>query len=245
MKSLRDVLLMFPRRWLAKRVTANVAPSRHMQDRAVLPRTQIIYHGVAQAGATPASSAREVNGPACFAFVGRLVKEKGVSVLLQAAHQLLQKGFDFRLKIVGDGPDRSALEKLAAELGLAQHTEFTGPVPAASVAAALGEATAAAMPSTWEDVAPLVALEQMMQGRLLIVSDIGGLGETVDGFGLKFPTGDSDALESCMRRVLSDPRLVHVLAASAQKHALESYTKQRMVEDHLSLYHQLMKPARN
>ncbi|HXJ17035.1 MAG TPA: glycosyltransferase family 4 protein [Candidatus Polarisedimenticolia bacterium] len=241
MKSVRDLLLMFPRRWLAKRVTVNVAPSCHMQHRAALPRTQVIYHGVAQAGASSVSSGGYAARPACFAFVGRLVKEKGVSVLLRAAHQVLQKGHDFRLKIVGDGPERASLESLAAELGLAHVTEFTGPMPMACLSTLLADSAAVVMPSTWEDVAPLVALEQMMQGRLLIVSDIGGLGETVDEFGLKFPAGDATALASCMLRVLRDPGFVEALKANAQRHASEAYTEQRMVEDHLRLYYELMK----
>jgi glycosyltransferase involved in cell wall biosynthesis len=239
-KSFRDLLLMFPRRWLAKRMTANVAPSRHMQDRAVLPRTQVIYHGVVQAGTTSVSSGGKVNRPACFAFVGRLVKEKGVSVLLQAAHQLLQKGCDFRLKIVGEGPERPALEKLAAELGLGDNTEFTGTVPIASIPTVLGEATAVIMPSIWEDVAPLVGLEQMMQGRLVIASDIGGLGETVNGFGLKFPAGDVAGLESCIRQTIENPNLSGEMGKKAQMHALEAYAVERMVEEHLRLYRALV-----
>src|SRR5277367_228781 len=47
--SLRNLLLAFPRRWLAKNVAVNVAPSCHMKTRAALPRTQVIYHGVADA----------------------------------------------------------------------------------------------------------------------------------------------------------------------------------------------------
>jgi glycosyltransferase involved in cell wall biosynthesis len=245
-RSLRDLFLMFPRRWLAKGVTANVTPSRHMQNRAALPRTQVIYHGVAQASEAPAffPVTRE-NGPACFAFVGRLVREKGVSVLLRAAHQLLQQGRDFRLKIIGDGPERPALEKLAAELGLADRTEFTGPMPMASVAKALGKAGAVVVPSVWEDVAPLVALEQMMQGRLLVVSDIGGLGETVDGFGLRFPAGDASALASCMAQVIEDRTFSREMGMKANWHAREAYALERMVEEHAHLYHELRKHARD
>lgn len=236
---------MFPRRFLAKRMTANVAPSLHMRDRAALPRTQVIYHGVAPFDAVPVPSASRANGPACFAFVGRLVKEKGVVTLFQAAHLLRQNGHQFRLTIVGDGPERLALEKLAAELGLADQTEFTGPVPAASIASALGEAAAIVMPSIWEDVAPLVALEQMMQGRLLIVSDIGGLGETVNGFGLKFPAGDAAALASCMEQVIECPNLAAEMGKKAHLHALKAYTLERMVDEHVCLYHELTRHPRN
>ena len=45
----------------------------------------------------------------------------------------------------------------------------------------------------------------MIPGALVIASDIGGLGEEVSGFGLKFPAGDFHALASCMRRVADEP----------------------------------------
>jgi glycosyltransferase involved in cell wall biosynthesis len=175
------------------------------------------------------------------------VKEKGVAVLLRAAHQLSQKGYDLRLQILGDGPERGVLENLAAELGVKRQTEFLGWVPAETVTNVLEDTSAVVMPSLWEDVAPLVAIEQMMQGRLVIASDIGGLGETVDGFGLKFPAGDVDALETCMRRVIEDRNSIAELRKLAQQHAFAAFQRKRMVEEHRSLYlklaHHLRRPG--
>jgi len=105
----------------------------------------------------------------------------------------------------------------------------------------LADASAVVMPSVWEDVAPLVAIEQMIQGRLVIASDIGGLGETVDGYGLKFPAGDVNALASCMRQVLDDPSLAKKLGGRAQIHASEVFAEKRMVEEHLNLYRELIR----
>src|SRR5271156_2077205 len=70
--SLRNLFLAFPRRWLARTVTANVAPSRHMKARAALPRTQVIYHGVTREDSALQSLQGRPSGPVCFAFVGRL-----------------------------------------------------------------------------------------------------------------------------------------------------------------------------
>jgi glycosyltransferase involved in cell wall biosynthesis len=238
--SFRSLMLMFLRRWMARRASVNVAPSRHIENRIVLPRTQVIFHGVAPAKLRNISANQGADQLCvCYAFVGRLVKEKGGEVLLRAAHQLLKKGFDFRLKMVGDGPERGSLEKLAAELGLRERAEFLGWVPVKSVTNVLAEAAAVVMPSLWEDVAPLVALEQMMQGRLVIASDIGGLGETVKGFGLTFPVGDADALEGCMRRVIEERDSVAQMRNSAQQHAFAAYQEQRMVEEHRVLYRKI------
>jgi glycosyltransferase involved in cell wall biosynthesis len=241
-QSFRGVILTFIRRWLAKKAAVNVAPSRHIGRRIELPRTQIIRHGVPgdpQAVTHPSSNHREE--PTCFAYVGRLVTEKGLPVLLRACSQLAGQGYDFRLKILGDGTERPRLQILARELNLDACTQFVGSIPADAISLQLAGASAVVMPSIWEDVAPLVAIEQMIQGRLLIVSDIGGLGEIVDGYGLKFPAGDVNALVSCMRRVIEEPNLASELGARAQTHASEVFAEERTIEEHLNLYRQLIR----
>lgn len=238
--SLRNLFLAFPRRWLAKKAAANVAPSHHMKTRAALPRTQVIYHGVAHANAAIESLCKRTVRPVCFAFVGRLVNEKGVSLLLHCAHQLAAEGYDFRIKIVGDGPDRALLEDLAEELGLKNNTEFLGAVPITSISNVLSEAIAVVMPSTWEDVAPMVAIEQMMQGRLVIAADVGGLGEIVNRFGLTFPPGDIGALKSCLRRTIENQHLSVEMGWIARTNALKNFSEERMVEEHLQLYRRII-----
>ena len=238
--SLRNLLLAFPRRWLAKKVAANVAPSHHMKTRAALPGTHVIYHGVAHGDAAVESLRPRTAHPVCFAFVGRLVKEKGVSLLLHCAHELAAEGYDFRIKIVGDGPDRARLEVLAQDLGLKDHTEFLGAVPLRSISDVLSEAIAVVMPSTWEDVAPMVAIEQMMQGRLVIAADVGGLGEIVNGFGLTFPTGDIAALKSCLVQTMENQDGSIQMGRKARTHALSSFSEERMVEEHLQLYRRII-----
>ena len=175
----------------------------------------------------------------CFAYLGRLVTEKGLQVLLRASRELLSGGYNFRLRIVGDGPERGNLQNLAGEYGLADHVQFVGSVPAQDVPRVLQGVAAIVMPSVCEDVAPLAAMEQMMAGRLLIASDIGGLGLVVDGLGLKFPPGDANALASCMRQVLDDPLRTTALGRSARPRALEMFTQGRMVEEHVRLYRDL------
>jgi glycosyltransferase involved in cell wall biosynthesis len=241
-KSLRSLLLTFPRRWLAGRATRNVAPTRHIGQRVALPRTQILYHGVAKpAHERPAARNRD-GKPVWFAYVGRLVLEKGVPVLLHAASKLSRNGYPFRLRIVGDGSERRNLEKMTQELGLSSRTEFVGSVSVEAIPDLLADVSAVVMPSVWEDVAPLAASEQLMQGNLLIASDIGGLGEIVDGTGLRFPAGDADALETCMRRVLENPDLARELRVAAQQRGAEVFNEVRMVEEHIRLYQALLAP---
>lgn len=239
-RSLRGLILTFVRRWLAKRAAVNVAPSRHVGRRIELPRTRVIHHGVPEAPPAARSSSANQDGLATyFAFVGRLATEKGLPILLRACGHLLRSGSNFRLKILGDGPERFNLEKTAREFGVEKDTEFVGAVEREAMPELLANTVAVIMPSVCEDVAPLVAIEQMMQGRLLIASDIGGLGEIVDGVGLKFPARDDRALAECMRLVLEDPALSSQMGEKARQHALEAFTEERMVADHAWLYREI------
>jgi glycosyltransferase involved in cell wall biosynthesis len=239
-KSFLNLVLTFPRRWLARAVCANVVPSCHIRSRISLPRTQLIYHGIPKPERPIRASVNEYESqPPCFAYVGRLIIEKGLPVLLHASRQLADAGYSFRLKIIGDGPERHNLEKLTEQLGLSSRTQFVGSVPVEDVAETLLGSSVVVMPSLWEDVAPLVAIEQMAQGRLVIASDIGGLGEEVDGVGLKFPPGDAVALASCMRQVIEHPYVALEMGQRAGKRAAESFTEHRMMEEHLRLYQKL------
>jgi len=165
-----------------------------------------------------------------------MVQAKGVPVLLRAAQRLQKLGYEFRLKLIGDGPVRADLERMTDELGLRSRTIFTGFLQGDALDEAMREATAAVMPSIWQDVAPLASIEHMMKGRLLIASDIGGLGELVDGVGLKFPAGDDEALADCLRRVLEEPRLARELGNSARERARLLFTLDRMAKEHLQVY---------
>ena len=111
----RNIIFTFPRRWLCKRATVNVAVSDHVARRIVLPRTRTIFHGirVTSAAEQSASSAE----PPGIGYVGRLVTEKGIPVLLKAAKKLCDDGVCFHLSVIGDGAERENLQREALRLG--------------------------------------------------------------------------------------------------------------------------------
>jgi len=239
--SFRMLLLTFPRRWLCQRVAANTPISVHVQNRLQLPRSRVIYYGIPE----PHTDARlhvtslSNGGPLCFAYVGRLVSLKGLPLILEAAKKLKLAGYSFHLKFVGDGPERRELESMAEKLGLAKYVEFNGFITGPAFQITMSEVAAVLMPSVWEETAGLAAIEQMMRGKLVIASDIGGLGEVVDGCGLRFPAGSSEALTNCMRRVLDHPEIVELNGKAARRRALALFSQPRMVKEHVELYRQL------
>ncbi|MGA9181212.1 MAG: glycosyltransferase, partial [Candidatus Acidiferrales bacterium] len=124
--SIRQLLMTFPRRWLCKRIPVNVTISDHVGERLRLPRGRTIYYGIEILQPRVPESARKSSQILRIAYVGRFVVEKGVPVLLHAAHQLAKEGCNFELTLIGGGPERSNLETLTAELGLAARVKFAG-----------------------------------------------------------------------------------------------------------------------
>lgn len=238
-RSVKMWLLTFLRRWLCGRATANVSVCYHVQKRVQLPNPLTIYNGVPRA-VRDAIDARRASRVPCFAYVGRLVAEKGVSVLLDAAGQLKAAGIQFLLKIIGDGPERQNLQRFAADRDINDRVSFAGFLAGKALQGAMEDVSVVVMPSQWEEAAPFSIIEQMMLGRLVICSDIGGLGEMVDGTGLKFEAGDSAALAELMRKVVKTPGIAKELGQSARERALDLFTLDRMVKEHVNLYRNAM-----
>jgi glycosyltransferase involved in cell wall biosynthesis len=171
--------------------------------------------------------------------VGRLVSLKGLPLILEAAKTLQRTGYSFRLRFVGDGPEKAELRRLTEELELENYVEFTGFITGPVFQAAMKDIAAVVMPSVWEETAGLAAIEQMMRGRLVIASDIGGLGEVVDDCGLRFPAGNTEALAQCMKSVLDHPEIIDRKGDNARRRALDLFSERRMLQDHVDLYRRL------
>jgi glycosyltransferase involved in cell wall biosynthesis len=236
--SFRMWLLGFPRLWLSRRAATNVAITEHVSRRLDLPRSRLIYHGVQTA--TPAAAspgiAADQCSTVCFAYAGRFVKEKGLALLIQAAGRLAREGLSFRLKFIGDGPERANLEAEVRDRQLQDRTTFTGMLGPEELQQEMAGVTALVMPSIWEETAGLAAMEQMMRGRALIVSEIGGLSEVVGDAGLRFPAGDAVALSACMRKVIEEPEVTRQLGAAARRRSLALFSEDAMIDKHIQLY---------
>jgi glycosyltransferase involved in cell wall biosynthesis len=241
--SFRQLLLMFPRYLLAKHATANIAITQHVLDRHGLPASQVIYYGIEKQQSATASETPVTSGARKFrfAFVGRFVPEKGIAVLLEAVNILKIQGLPFEVRLIGDGPERKRVDAIIGKYNLAEFVRVTGYVaPGAAMASALRDVGAVIVPSVWEEAAGFSAIEQMMDGRLVIASAIGGLAEVVGDGGLLFPTGDAGALALLMKRVLLEPSLGEKIAARGRQRALGLFESDRMIREHARLYSQLV-----
>jgi glycosyltransferase involved in cell wall biosynthesis len=131
-----------------------------------------------------------------FVYLGRLVPEKGVATLVQAAAQARVK-----LRIVGTGPEEPRLRQLAAELEA--DVEFAGYLSGPALHAAISSARAVVVPSELYENAPLSVLESSALARPVIGADIGGIPELIrtEETGFVFRSGDVDGLADVLARV--------------------------------------------
>jgi glycogen synthase len=236
-KALVDVVAMFPRRFFAKRASANIGVSKHVVDRIKLPNSLPIYHGIDDPPPSAVSSAAKRN---TFAFVGRFVPEKGIPVLLEACAILKTKHPDFTLRLVGDGPQRPVIEEKIASLKLNDVVQLTGFLSGLTLESALSDVIALVMPSVWEETAGLSAMEQMMRGRLVIATSVAGLGEMVGEGGLLTQIDSPQSVADVMLSVIQNPQLAAELGRKARERALQFFSRRRMIEDHIKLYSSIL-----
>jgi len=150
-------------------------------------------------------------------FVGRLVYEKGVQVLVNAIPKVLEK-VNAKFIIVGNGYMKERLAALVRNMGLTRKVLFTGFVDDDTLRKLQKCANVSAVPSLFEPFG-IVALEAMAARSPVVVSDTGGLSEIVDHEvdGVKVYTGSHDSLAWGITRVLTDENHGKQLMANAYK----------------------------
>ena len=135
-----------------------------------------------------------------FVYIGRLLPEKGIDLLIRAAGNV--EGA--RCLIVGEGPGEEALRKEAGMYGSGR-VEFTGYLSGDDYRRSLSGARFVVVPSRWYENLPFAVMEAMAAGKPVIAADIGGIPEMVDGeTGMLFPVNDGRALQGCIEKMNSD-----------------------------------------
>lgn len=178
-------------------------------------------------------------------YVGRLVPEKGVDVLLHALGKLHAEGLtQWRLDIVGGGPDAEALKQLAAELGLATHVTFVGQVPSAQMPAFFRQLDILALPSltrpNWKEQFGRVLVEAMACGAVPVGSDSGAIPGVIGDGGLVTPEGDVTGLANALRRLLQDDALRRELAQRGRQRVLDHFTQAQIARQTVDVYRAML-----
>jgi glycosyltransferase involved in cell wall biosynthesis len=163
-----------------------------------------------------------------------MYERKGIRDLLHAFAALRQSVPQASLYLLGDGPDRAAMEALAVELGLSGHAHFTGFI--ANPAAHLAETDVFVLASRQEP-AGLVLCEAREAGCAVVATRVGGIPEMVDGgeAGLLVPANNPAALASAIGSLLTDEGARAALAARGRVN-LHAFSVQRMSDAYLTIY---------
>ncbi len=175
-------------------------------------------------------------------YVGRLVPQKGLDTLLQALAR--QRGANWRLTIVGDGPERERLEQLATELRLAARVRWTGGLPPEQVANLWPDLDVLVQPSLalrdWREANGQILMEAMANEVAVLGTDSGVIPELVGDAGLVVPAGNAEALGAAFER-LSDTASRRTLAQAARARALRLYSDDAIAERTLEFWRQVAK----
>lgn len=145
--------------------------------------------------------------------LGRLVKTKGLSYLIEAMRYV-----DCKLIICGKGPEEGRLAKQIARLGLEDRIEMKGWVEEDEKNKLMGSCRFFVMPSLFESLG-LAAIELMSHGRPIVHTDVNGLPDTVRDGGISLPPRDPAALSCAINTLLDDPEYTEELGRNAARQA--------------------------
>lgn len=179
-------------------------------------------------------------------FVGRLVREKGVDTLLDAWPAVLDRRPETKLVIAGTGPHEAHLRWRVSEAGLGNRVLFTGYTDDCTRNLLYHWAAAAVVPSYYEPFG-LTALEAMAAGVPVVVSDTGGLAETVDyeETGLKVPPANPGELAGAILRLLTDREFARGMADRARRTVADQFSWTKVAAETELLYDDIIREARD
>ncbi len=204
------------------------------------PLAVIPQFGVDPAIFTPRISEGRSGSEFAIGYVGRLVVEKGVDLLLEAAARI--EG-TWRLAVVGAGPEYERLRMLAQSLGIAERVSFAGSLPSAHLPDFYRRLDALVLPSrsrpNWIEQFGRVLIEAMACGVPVVGSDCGEIPRVIGDAGLIFPEGDVAALRKCLERLMQNPSLWQDLAQRGRERVLAYFTQAQVAAQTVAVYREL------
>lgn len=174
-------------------------------------------------------------------YAGRLVPEKGVDILLNAVADL--PGL-WQLHVAGDGPERRALERLAAELGIGDRVNFDGAIANRDMPTYLRQLDALVLASrtlpNWTEQFGRVLVEAMASGVAVVGADSGEIPNVIGPAGLIFAEEDAAALNACLRRLLAEEGLRETLGNAGRERVLQRYTQAQVAAATVAVYREMV-----
>jgi glycosyltransferase involved in cell wall biosynthesis len=249
-------------RWCDRGTAVSLEVAEVLRRKGFAKPIAVIPHGIdpadygigadAAGGATPPrADAAEIGArlglrPPVIGFMGRLLHQKGVDLLLRAVARLEESAPLLRpsVAVIGSGPEEPALRSLAGELDLTDRVRFLSGVPHGSVASLLSCIEILVLPSrivpTWREQFGRVLVEGMAAGCCVVGARSGGIPEVVDEAGLVFPEEGIEELGAALRRLLEDAGLRAGFRAAGLERVRAHYTWSVVAAKVVALYRELL-----
>jgi glycosyltransferase involved in cell wall biosynthesis len=174
-------------------------------------------------------------------YIGRLVYEKGIDLLLDALAKIQA---NWRLTIIGGGPEENALRKKAANLGISQRVIFQGLVPSLQMPEQYRQLDILVIPSrtmpNWKEQFGRVIIEAMASEVAVIGSDSGAIPDVIGNAGLIFRENQVDELYACLEQLISDPHERCRLGKMGRQRVLENFTQRQIAEQTVAVYREML-----
>jgi glycosyltransferase involved in cell wall biosynthesis len=216
---------------------------RWLQNQSAAPeRLILIYHGTDLRTLPPhtdLSEKRKMLGlpleETLIGTVGLLETQKGTEDFIRAIPLVIDAFPACRFVVIGDGPLRSHLEAVAAQVGISQSVTFVG--WRTDAAELMGILDLFCLPSLWESFG-LVLLEAMAYAKPIVATDVGGIPDVITNgeSGLLVPPEDPVSLSKAIVYLLAHPEIAREMGRKGEARLRERFTLERMVQQHESLY---------
>jgi len=193
---------------------------------------------------TPEVPARlPLDGPPRVAFVGRLVREKGLDLAIRAFARVAHDVPGAQFVVVGDGPERGSIEQLVAALNLTANVKMLGKLSRAAAESAVSDCWIQVAPSRWVEPFGLVAIEAQMRGTAIVASAAGGFLESVDDgrTGVLAAIDDQDAWARAMVGLLSDRERAEAMGRAGRARAIELFSDRVITERLIDIYQSVIR----
>jgi glycosyltransferase involved in cell wall biosynthesis len=166
-------------------------------------------------------------------FAGRIVKPKGVDVLVRAARSV-----DAEFVVYGEGTRMDSVRGLARRLGVEERVRFAGWIGAEELAREIAEASVVVLPSVWPEPFGLVGIEALASGRPVVASMTGGIVDWLqDGVtGLGVPPGRPRPLAAALNELLADPSGQRRMGEAGRELVAERFSPERHVQALVQAY---------
>lgn len=178
------------------------------------------------------AGARQVGAKRDLVFLGRLIEDKGLAVLLDALAILAQHATRPTLTIIGSGPAEALHQRQVQQLGLVEQVEFAGPLRGEALRDRLAAHQLMIVPSIWEEPFGVVVLEGLACGLIPVVTDSGGLPEAVGQCGPIVPKNKASELAVAIDKLLKDATSRHHYRKHSAEH-LAAHAPSRIAKQYL------------